>query len=62
VVLETREIDGKERLVPERVELRLRPLRSGTRDLEVELEGVELEGAELEGAELEGAELEAEGR
>jgi len=38
VVLETREIDGKERLVPDRVELRLRPLRSGTRDLEVELE------------------------
>jgi hypothetical protein len=38
VVLETREIDGKERLVPERVELRLRPLSSGTQDLEVELE------------------------
>jgi hypothetical protein len=38
VVLETRKIDGKERLVPERVELRLRPLSSGTQDLEVELE------------------------
>ena len=38
VVLETREIDGKKRLVPARVELRLRPLGSGTQDLEVELE------------------------
>jgi hypothetical protein len=38
VVLETRKIDGEERLVPERVELRLRLLTSGTRDLEVELE------------------------
>ena len=39
VVLESLEVDGEERLVPERVELRLRPLASGTQQIEVELEG-----------------------